>query len=1371
MKLQINKQIVKIFIILTTLVLAVPIISYAAETNQITSNKYVVSELYDYIFRIEPKTTVEVLKNNINVQDKTKIKIYQDSTCKTEVTSGNIGTGMVLTYVPPQTSTKQIHRLSVIGDLNKNGQVETLELNNLIKYIVNKTKYNLNELELLSVDMNMDGEVNPIDLTIMIRYIVFNKLEENIETKVEAPTVVVKTGTKEVEDCYRSNVTFQIQNEENKIKILKSMYKIEGSLNQAEKQVNPNEIITLTQDGTYQITTYAYSIYGTKSKPKTKTIKIDRTAPQIGEITVSTENANTSTITVTGIIDEISMPYQISFSKIENQYNWENNTNQTFTKEVNSNGTWYVAVKDKSGNITKQSVQVENVKPKVDEIQAVVEGIVGIEENTNLHITCTGEPKDIHINIGDDTVLEIDKTQITKTPIKDENGNTIGYDVNIPVSGLKEGETTVEIIVENYDGTQVKQTQTVGIVDKSKGNVLIGKTYYPSITKAIEAINKQGTITILKNIAEDVLVPAGKEITLEIGYYTITGRINNQGKLTIPSGSVINQEETIYNTGTVHIKNATIASNAIAIHNLATCNITIDNGKIISQNNNAILNYGTMKIDDSLVQTNAQEIEAISNQVNGNLTITSGEVKAPHSTAINNIGSLTLGIKDGKVSTASPDITAKNHGIVTTGIFNWYDGKVTAGQTLYGTANKVEEGYLIYDYTENTPSIATLVTPRYQVGTNKYVTLQEAVEAVSPEGTIKLLQDAEDYSNVSISKKLTIDLNGHTITRNKEIQILEKGNVNLKSGNINATSQSAITSYMGKLKIEQANVTGKEYGISQSTNSHLEIISGTIKGKINGIKSQTQTNTIILGDNTKAINLNNPLIIGGQYGIFAAEGTQVYYYSGTIKGNEQPGYYMIETPIYRNGYIMNVNKEEENYVSKLIVMADYKVSVKRETYMKYYKTIADAIKEAKESNLETEINFMKDINEDIVIPQNTSIILNAKEHTLTGIIINDGKLVIKTGTFVGTQQSNLLYNAGETYILEGTLKGTSSTAPTIYNEQTGRIDITKANIIAENHSSIINCGTLQMLEANVQNNAKTQACIVTENAANTTIQKGKIVSNNNTALLGKQGSSITLGNESEEKTKMPVIEAKQYGIFTQGSLNYLDGTIKAQTAINVQNPVLPQDYTIYQKDYENYQTVELIPITSSVKIGENVYETLTQALQDIQTQEQVTIEILRNIEESVIIPSNVNVILEAGNYAITGRINNKGTLNVVSGTFENSEGTVLYNSGKLTVTNGTIAGKSLNNASIYNATEGTANITGGTIYSESCTAIGNKGTLTISNNADIYSQKQEYPTIYNYESAQLTVTGGKIINKVSNGTAIYNLGSSNITGGIIEPAN
>lgn len=1361
---------------LIVIMLGIQNVVKASENDELNSDKYTISELYNCICRVRPKTSVEIFKQQFNM-DAEKIHVYSDITLNQELEEGYVGTGMILTYDKEEnTQIATRYFISVIGDTDGNGEIEQLELLQLIRYVVDRTNNNLSLLPFLSVDMNMDGKLDIIDITLMIRYVTFDTMENIPENVPNSPIIEVAEGEQGIENWYRSDVKFKIEtNESSPVEILKNVYALEGKVFQREKDIAKDELVTLSEEGTYTIKGYSYSVYGTKSEPTSKVVKIDKQAPTITNISAKGENANVGSIVVSGIDDEASGVYQISITQNEQEPVWEDITDENYieekyTKEINKSGTWYVSVKDKAGNIVAQSIEVTNVKEKVSNIEVTVQDIIGIGETYPVNINYNGEAKEVRINIENDTILQLDESINSSEEVKDENNKTVGYHVVKGIKGAQEGNVTLKVIIEDYDGTTTEKTFNIIVVDKEKSVALVERMYYPSIASAIDSIDKEGTVIILKDVEESFIVPANKIITLEIKEFTITGRINNQGDLTIASGSVQNVDETIYNTGTVVMQNGTLTSSNIAVHNLANATMTIKNGDITSQGKNAILNYGNMVIENANIKTTSEAEEAISNGAEASLTILDGKVEATNTTGIKNKGTLTIGTEDANVDIMKPVIIGKNYGIYTTGTFNWFDGNITAREIIYGTPTKLQEGYLINRDIQNEVQVGTLVTPRYSLNNNTYVLLSEAVANANPGDTITLLQDAQDISVVEINKKVILNLNGFTLTRDKEIAVTEGGNLEVKGGKLQAPNSVAITVYMGNLQVENATIIGENSAISQSTNSTTHILSGEIRGNVYGIKSSTQENTIILGDSTSAIKLENPNIVGEQYGIFADAETKIYYYSGKIQGKQDPGYYAIQTPTYREGYITGVTLENEYYVCKLISNSQYQVYARRDSSVEYYTTIAEAINYASAQKLDTTISFMRDITEDIIIPEKANITLEMGEYVLNGKVVNEGTLTVANGK-ITNNENTVIYNSNTLYVNGGIIESNAIYSPAIYNERNAKTTINGGKITSSKNSSIINCGTLEVVDGEILSEAQNNSCIVTESSAITTIKSGSVSSSKNVAISGGAGSVIIVGNNEDPyvSIELPAIKGKQYGIDTESNIIFYDGKIDGDSAVRTTGVQTLSTYSLYVKNYSEYQEAIVIPVTDAVRIGENVYGSLQEAIEQMSKSEQVTIEILRNIKESVTIPEGANVILDVGNYSITGRIRNKGTLNLIAGTLQNDENSTIYNEGTLTITNGTVKGNGAGIPTLVNATKGIMTITGGEIVSQYSNSIDNRGFLTITNNAYIYSYSQEEATILNPAGAYLMVSGGRITN-YAGGKAIDGEGTKNVTDGVIEPA-
>ena len=85
----------------------------------------------------------------------------------------------------------------------------------------------------------------------------------------------------------------------------------------------------------------------------------------------------------------------------------------------------------------------------------------------------------------------------------------------------------------------------------------------------------------------------------------------------------------------------------------------------------------------------------------GTLKITGGTIEGTKSLAVSNGGILTIGVKDGNISTSSPVLMGKTNGVKSTGTFNFYDG-IIKGQTnaINGTVSDQEDNTQITNGTE-----------------------------------------------------------------------------------------------------------------------------------------------------------------------------------------------------------------------------------------------------------------------------------------------------------------------------------------------------------------------------------------------------------------------------------------------------------------------------------------------------------------------------------------------------------------------------------------------------------------------------------------------------------------------------------------------
>jgi len=156
------------------------------QTYAQTNDKLTLKENANYrivdgscIARILPNTSVEQFKSQLS---NTNVTIYKDQAKKEKITSGIVKTGMVVT--DGVTS----YTISVIGDVNKDGLLNQVDIREMIQIIIGTKAQDASVVSKKAFDVNDDEATDQRDLTKMIQYVIYGKMgvkEENANPNKE----------------------------------------------------------------------------------------------------------------------------------------------------------------------------------------------------------------------------------------------------------------------------------------------------------------------------------------------------------------------------------------------------------------------------------------------------------------------------------------------------------------------------------------------------------------------------------------------------------------------------------------------------------------------------------------------------------------------------------------------------------------------------------------------------------------------------------------------------------------------------------------------------------------------------------------------------------------------------------------------------------------------------------------------------------------------------------------------------------------------------------------------------------------------------------------------------------------------------------
>ena len=237
----------------------------------LNSEKYLVTDVD--ISRIAPNSKIEQIKNNFNKE----IKIYESTKDEknvenlSEKTTGTVTTGMLIKTADEENN----YYVSVVGDLDRDGESNQVELTTIIRNTINSAKWGVTGIQAKSADMKLDGEIDEKDITASVRYIVYGELEIPGFEQVKAPILEIVEGTfNEHIDAYEDTIKIKVTEQEENAE--KTVYKIVGTTDTEYTEITSGDVVTLEENGTYKILAYTYGKLGNRSEISTIIVNKDK---------------------------------------------------------------------------------------------------------------------------------------------------------------------------------------------------------------------------------------------------------------------------------------------------------------------------------------------------------------------------------------------------------------------------------------------------------------------------------------------------------------------------------------------------------------------------------------------------------------------------------------------------------------------------------------------------------------------------------------------------------------------------------------------------------------------------------------------------------------------------------------------------------------------------------------------------------------------------------------------------------------------------------------------------------------------------------------------------------------------------------------
>lgn len=602
----------------------------------------------------------------------------------------------------------------------------------------------------------------------------------------------------------------------------------------------------------------------------------------------------------------------------------------------------------------------------------------------------------------------------------------------------------------------------------------IGDTEYYTMDEAFHAVKAGETIVMLRDYTTNKVQNSGDEsFTIDLGGHTWTANIVDTASaafeinysdvtLTVKNGKVVSSQLAglipSAMSGTITYNNSELVFDGVEMtangHSGIETNgsntndtVTLKNSTLNVPNGYGIYfpSSGTLTIDNSVINAKTMGVQVCSGSLNISgagtaITVTGdGIAKTENDGAIEDGAAISIVERTGykgliAIKVESGTFTAKA-GNDAVKAYKWdntnktesaFDNSKNVVAVSGGTFSSAVDKSLCADGfipTQNADGTYGVKEGKYvaEIGSQGYESLQAAIDAAQDGQTVTLLADVADCGSLTISKNITLNGDGHTISGNSSISVNMPGNaaadvtirnVNFKDiANGNKLSAFYFSQVKGKLTITGCTFDSIEYEAIQVTpmeGAEVNVSNNVFKAKADG----TQVRHIHIemaygsgfdceGQNIKLTVTDNQL-----HGTVSGDASMGIWWVGTDSTLKVDGNYM-EHPetvsitlsnggvhYNRGDLIYPARSQADADVDDLmpaVIVAD---KASGESKIKAYSTLADAINAAQDGQT---VRLLADVeqNTQLAIDKSITLDLNGKTIKISGYTAEKAQVSVK----------------------------------------------------------------------------------------------------------------------------------------------------------------------------------------------------------------------------------------------------------------------------------------------------------------------------------------------------------------------------------------